>query len=276
MTSPNAPRMLTRDTPLTELTGDQLRARVARAQMFLIDLEPAENAPGLLPRDLERDHLAYLYKLETEGRLYGYGPVDAEPGKLAHHLAIVVAASLEDAEAVAANEPLQKAGLASTAVRGHWINEGVACYVARAMSRRAKSAAPFDPDVSSVVVSTERFSEHAAHAPLQLVYIDPTDKPRPKGEEQTGYDHFVWLREHEMKAQMMSCGPLEPLAPLAEGIWGGGLGIFATSRAEAERIASIEPSGREGYRRLTVKSWVMDHGLAAPIAGALVTLNSLP
>ena len=276
MTSPNAPRMLTRDTPLTELTGDQLRARVARAQMFLIDLAPTDKAPNVLPAGLERDHLAYLYKLESEGRLYGYGPVDKQPGVLAHHLAIVAAASQEDAEAIAQSEPLQQAGLTSNTVRGHWINEGVACYVARAMSKRAQIIAPFDPDISSVTHTAEHLSERAATAELQLIYLEPTDKPRPEGEQQTGYDHFVWLRTHEMQAQMMSCGPLEPTSPLAPGIWGGGLGIFATSRAEAERIASIEPSGREGYRKLTVKSWVMDYGLAAPIAAALATLNSLP
>jgi len=276
MTSPDAPRMLTRDTPLTELTGDQLRARVARAQMFLIDVAPTDNAPSVLPAALERDHLAYLYKLEVEGRLYGYGPIDAQPGRLAHHLAIVVAATLADAQAIAASEPLQRAGLATNTVRGHWINEGVACYVARAMSRRAAAIAPFDPNISSVGTSAADISGRAMGAAVQLVTLEPTDKPRPKEDEQTGYDHFVWLREHEMKAQMMSCGPLEPAAPLAPGIWGGGLGIFATTRAEAERIASIEPSGRAGYRRLTVQTWVVDYGVAAPIARALATLNTLP
>jgi hypothetical protein len=40
MTSPNAPRMLTNDVPLTELTGEQLRARVARAQLYLLQAQP--------------------------------------------------------------------------------------------------------------------------------------------------------------------------------------------------------------------------------------------
>ena len=88
--------------------------------------------------------------------------------------------------------------------------------------------------------------------------------------------HFVWLRENEMAARLMSCGPVEPNRSLPSGVWGGGMGVVATSRQEAERIAADEPSGRAAYRILSVRSWRLQYGLAAPIAEALVTLNALP
>ena len=79
-----------------------------------------------------------------------------------------------------------------------------------------------------------------------------------------------------MQAKLMSCGPVEALQPLSQGVWGGGLGVVATSREEAEAIAAAEPSGKEGYRHLSVRLWTLDFGLAAPIGRALATLNSLP
>ena len=87
---------------------------------------------------------------------------------------------------------------------------------------------------------------------------------------------FVWLRENEMSAKLLACGPLQSAKPLAPGVWGGGLGMLATSRAEADDIARCEPSGVAAYRKLSVIPWTLDYGLAAPIAASLVTLNGLP
>lgn len=111
---------------------------------------------------------------------------------------------------------------------------------------------------------------------MYLIHLRPTEKPRPAEDTQTGFDHFVWLRSNEMAARLMSCGPVEPPVALPPGIWGGGMGVVATSRQEAEAIAAAEPSGVAGYRALSVEAWLMDYGLAAPIARALVTVNSLP
>ena len=77
-----------------------------------------------------------------------------------------------------------------------------------------------------------------------------------------------------MSAKLLSCGPVESSEPLAPGIWGGGLGILATSREEAERIAAAEPSGQAGYRRLSVRGCDLKFGLAKPIAQALQRLNA--
>jgi uncharacterized protein YciI len=268
--------MMPPETALTELSGDLLRARVARAQMYLIYLnEPA--AAVQIPEALMEEHRAYLDRLEAEGRLYGYGPLEAVAGDRARELAIVVAESAQDAEGIAVNEPLHRAGHRVNTVQGHTMNEGVACYVARAMSRRAIEAGTrFDPAIASRSKSGLAQRGNAPETQLFLIYLVPTDKPRAQGDTATFDGHFVWLRENEMAARLMSCGPVQPAQPLAAGIWGGGLGIVATSREDAERIAESEPSGQAGYRVLSVRGWRMQHGLAAPIAQALQRLNSLP
>jgi uncharacterized protein YciI len=262
------------DVPLSDLTGELLMARVARATLYLIDMEPGAGTPS---REEERDHLAYLYKLEQDGRLYGSGLVDAEPGRPAREMAIVAAASRDEAELIAANEPLAKAGQRRNRVWQHTMNEGVACYVGRAMFKRAEATSEtFVSDFSDVRLSYEDLAERAAGAQLYLLPLIPTEKPRSPEDTQTMDAHFRWLRDNEMGARLMSCGPVLPAQPIAPGIWGGGLGIVATSRPEAERIAALEPSGVMGYRALSVHGWRLDYGLAAPIAKALVTLNRLP
>jgi uncharacterized protein YciI len=265
------------EVALSELSGEILRARVARAQVYIIHLNQPPSSAGEPSQAQVRDHLSYLYKLEQEGRLYGYGPVERIDGDAARELAIVVAATPEEAQRIAENEPLHKAGHRSNTVQGHTMNEGVACYVARALSKRAIARGEsFDPDFGSITQSHEQLSARDANVQLYLVPLVPTDKPRSPDDVATFDGHFVWLRENEMAARLMTCGPVQPPRPLAQGIWGGGLGIVATSRAEAERIADSEPSGRAGYRVLSVRGWTMQYGLAAPIATALQTINALP
>jgi uncharacterized protein YciI len=269
------PSFIPSDSALTELTGDQLRARVARAKLYLIDGNPVAGSAEP-PQALQREHLAHLYLLETQGRLYGSGPVESETGRPAHELTIVAAASRDEAERIAANEPLQMAGLRVNTVQAHTMNEGVACYVARVLSKRAEAMRePFDPDISAISLSYHDLAGRAAGVQLYLIALDPTGKSRPTEDAQTGIDHFVWLRDTEMQAKLMSCGPLEAAQPLGPGIWGGGLGIVATSRTEAERLASVEPSGVAGYRSLSVRAWILDYGLAAPLGKALQAVNAL-
>jgi uncharacterized protein YciI len=279
MTSPNAPRMLTNDVPLTELTGEQLRARVARAQLYLLQAEPVPGAPAPTPAQ-EHALLAHLYQLEQQGRLYGYGSLGHESaGPMANvpALGIIAASSLADAEATAAADPYAQARLRTVSVRPHTMNEGVACYVGRALSRRLEvSGARFSPNPGLVSLSRDELAGRAVGARLMLVDLVPTDKPRPKEDAQTGLDHFVWLRGNEMAARLMSCGPLEPLAPLAPGIWGGGLGVFAVSAEQAARIAADEPSGKMGYRTVSARPWTLEVGVAAPIAAALAAVSALP
>jgi uncharacterized protein YciI len=279
MTSPNAPRMLTNDVPLTELTGEQLRARVARAQVYLLQAQPVAGAPAPTPAQ-EHALLAHLYQLEQQGRLYGYGPLGHEGAGLAANvpaLGIIAASSLADAETTAAADPFAQARLRTVTVVPHTMNEGVACYVGRALSRRLEaSGARFSPNPGLVNLSREALAARAVGARLMLVDLAPTAKPRPKEDAQTGLDHFVWLRGNEMAARLMSCGPVEPPAPLAPGIWGGGLGVFAVSAEQAARIAADEPSGQMGYRTVSARPWTLEVGLAAPIAAALTAVSALP
>lgn len=267
------PRFLASEVGLTELTGNELRARVARARMFLLKMTPrSETSP-----DLAKEHLAYLHGLELNGSLFAWGLVEPGNGAAGYELAVIVAPSQEDAEQIAADEPLHQAGLALNAVQGHTINEGVACYIARAMSKRAEALAGTSSlREAKSDLTHEQLLSRMQHATLQLVWLTPADKPRPPEDKQTGYDHFIWLRGNEMDARLMTCGPVEALQPLPSGIWGGGLGVFAASRDEAEYLASVEPSGQAGYRTLSVETWTVEYGLAAPIAKSLETLNQLP
>ena len=261
------------DVSLTSLTNEQLRARVARAQLYLLEMVYMESHS---PVAALRDHLAYFHKLEMEGRLYGFGVVEAASEGRTQELAIIAAASRDQAESIAAKEPLRISGFHTNTLRSHTMNEGVACYVGRALSRRIESLGEsFDPSIAGIDLSYEALAERAAGARLYVISLQPTDKPRPLEDTQTGYDHFIWLRGNEMQAKLMSCGPVESTEPLGAGAWGGGLGVVATSRVEAERIAQAEPSGLAGYRTLSLRSWTLDYGIAAPIGEALATLNSL-
>ena len=264
------------EVALSELTGDQLRVRVARAQVFLTHSDEAPGA-GEPSQSSQRDHLAYLHKLEEEGRLYACGILEALAGDGARELAYVTAASRAEAEEIAAGDPLHVAGFRVNRVEGHTMNEGVACYVGRAMSKRALNRDHrFDPDISGVKLTYEELAARARNVQLFLIHLDPTDKIRSPEDTATFDAHFVWLRENEMAARLLCCGPIEPARALPPGVWGGGLGVVATSRGEAEAIAAREPSGLAGYRKLSVRGWTVQYGLAAPIAEALQALNALP
>jgi uncharacterized protein YciI len=265
------------EVPLTELSGDQLRVRVARAQVYLIHCNEPPERVAVQSQSLRRDHLAYLHMLESEGRLYGYGPVEAIEGDPARELAIVVAASREEAERIAREEPLHRAGFRVNTVQAHTMNEGVACYVGRAMAKRVlEQGDTFDPDTGTIRHSYGELAARSRDVQLYLIPLDPTDKIRYPEDTATFDAHFVWLRDNEMAARLMSCGPVESMRPLAPGVWGGGLGVVATTREEAEAIAAREPSGIASYRALSVRGWTMQYGLAAPIAEALHALNALP
>jgi uncharacterized protein YciI len=228
----NTSSLTASDAALTDLTGDHCGQELPAPQLYLIDMNPAQGRPTAPSPQIARDHLVYLHKLEVEGRLYGCGPVDSEPGASAHDLAIIAARSREEAEKIADNEPMHKAGLRRNTVQGHMINEGVACYFDRAMSRRVEALSEsFDPDISTIGLSSEALAERAAGARLYLLSLEPTDKTRPAEDVQTGYDYFVWLRDNEMRAKLMSCGPSQSTQPPSPGTWGGGLGVVATSRA---------------------------------------------
>jgi uncharacterized protein YciI len=259
------------EVALTDLPGELLRARVARAQLYLIY---AHGTGVSATPEAERSHLSYMESLDRLGRLFAYGALDQHPNSSALELAIIAASSGEEAERIAASDPLIKAGARKNQVQAHTMNEGVACYVGRAMSKRAQMASD-SPDLAVANNSDSEPAGASQHPTVYLIYLDPTDTPRPPEDTATTNAHFVWLRENEMGAKLLSCGPVAAPSPLGPGIWGGGLGVVATSRADAEHIAAMEPSGQAGYRRLSVRGWTIASGLAKPIAQALLRLNTL-
>ena len=264
------------DVPLTELTSDELHARSAWAEVYLVRAHEPASTPGTIPDSVLHDHRKYLHRLESAGWLYAYGIVDDLPEDRVRELAILAAASAEDAGRIAMDDPLHRAGYRTNTVQNHIINEGVACYVARQMSRRARAegAAPRLVPANQPTDAEDVDGEPGVE--LYLISLNPTDKLRSGDAARADHAHFVWLRENEMAARLMSCGPVGPAEPLGPGIWSGGLGVVATTRDEAERLAADEPSGRAGYRALTVRGWTVHHGIAAPIARALRALNALP
>ena len=264
------------DVPLSELGSDELHARNAWAQVYLVRSDDLDSTPGATPESVSEDHRNYLRRLETAGQLYLHGSVEILAGDSLRELAIIAAASADDASRIAVDDPFHQAGRRANTVQSHIINEGVACYVAREMSRRALAAPEASSIVEDVAAQAGGPVEAGPGVELYLISLDPTDKPRSTDAADADHAHFVWLRENEMAARLMSCGPVGPVEPLGPGIWSGGLGVVATSRDGAQRLAQSEPSGRAGYRMLSVRGWTVRQGMAAPIARALHTLNALP
>src|SRR5262245_36979093 len=135
-------RFATTETPLQEMAGDLLRARTARAQLYIIYFEPTATFEAHLASperdEVLRDHFRYLAKLEDEARLFGCGRTFYEGSKAGEGMAIVAAASRAEAERIAANEPIAMTGARINRVRSYTSNEGVACYIARAMDKLAR------------------------------------------------------------------------------------------------------------------------------------------
>ena len=149
------------EVPLKDLSGDLLRARVARAQMYLVEMAPREVHASSPPEELQREHLAYLLKLERAGLLFGAGSIEAGGVIEAVEVAVITAASMEQATRFSQADPFHVAGRRINTVRSYTINEGVACYFARAMASRARSITSLD-EVEAVRLSREDLLARAA------------------------------------------------------------------------------------------------------------------
>ncbi|MDT7760970.1 MAG: uncharacterized protein QOC63_390 [Mycobacterium sp.] len=69
-------------------------------------------------------HLKYLFSLEERGILLGSGPLDLDSERI-EGMCIVRAATREDAEAIAAEEPYATSGWRENTVRAWQLNEGL-------------------------------------------------------------------------------------------------------------------------------------------------------
>jgi uncharacterized protein len=72
------------------------------------------------------EHLAYQVKLEKDGLLYAAGPLFSEDGKTwsGEGFVVVRTVTLEDARAIAEDDPMHKSGARTYRLRPWMINEG--------------------------------------------------------------------------------------------------------------------------------------------------------
>lgn len=93
-------------------------------ELYVVNTRPVgpdADIPGSLP-----DHLAYQRQLESAGKLAFAGPVSDSSGEEMNGEGMIIyrAASLEDARALAADDPMHKNGVRTFTIRRWLINEG--------------------------------------------------------------------------------------------------------------------------------------------------------
>jgi hypothetical protein len=120
--------------------GDLIRS-LPRLPFFAIHMTPTDQFKGpATPEGAEtlRQHLLYLYQLDEDGVLFASGPLDLDPAAdRLEGIAIIKAASRDDAERIARDEPYHRAGMRQNTVRTLQLNEGRAIKVARDMLAQA-------------------------------------------------------------------------------------------------------------------------------------------
>jgi uncharacterized protein YciI len=113
----------------------QLEARTAKIPLFTIVMratdrfQSPQTAQGAA---LLAEHLRYVFDLEDQDLLLAAGPLDRDTGGPVDGIAIIRAESRDQAEAIAANEPLHKAGWRINTVRSWELNIGSLVPAARA------------------------------------------------------------------------------------------------------------------------------------------------
>ncbi|RMH85056.1 hypothetical protein EA796_10930 [Pseudomonas sp. AOB-7] len=93
-------------------------------QLFSISTHSAGNLDKVMEH--VEEHLAFQVELEREGIMFAAGPIFADNGSawLGEGLVIVRAASLADAERIAASDPMHRSGARTYCVRPWLVNEG--------------------------------------------------------------------------------------------------------------------------------------------------------
>ena len=126
-----------------EASVEELRARTARAQLYVLTIQRTPLFGGSGPEEAAerlQEHLLYLWELEATGKLFGAGPlarVESEGEPVG--MIIVAAASVAEAAAIAANEPYQKAGWRTNTVRSWTLNEGATAVIGKMMASLASA-----------------------------------------------------------------------------------------------------------------------------------------
>lgn len=94
-----------------------------------LELYVAVSTPQKSPDDLKAilpDHLSYIQSLEVSGQLLMAGPMSDETGEEMQGAGMLVlrAGSMDEARALASNDPMHSTGARSFTVRRWLVNEG--------------------------------------------------------------------------------------------------------------------------------------------------------
>ena len=102
----------------------RLVAPMLQKRVYIVQSRLTGGAERL--QSLLADHLRYLIELERQGVLFASGPhFDPAGALLGDSLTVLRVESLEEARAVADDDPLHRAGVREYEVKGWQINEGV-------------------------------------------------------------------------------------------------------------------------------------------------------
>jgi len=111
--------------PAWDTYKSEAKARGALA----LELYVVHSVPAKPPEDLRvslPDHLEYQNKLEAKGTLVLAGPMSDESGTQMQGMGLIIyrAASFEQAQEIAENDPMHRSGARSFTLRKWMINEG--------------------------------------------------------------------------------------------------------------------------------------------------------
>ena len=116
--------MIDRDTPLEEL----LASRQPGIKLFGVFMKPSERmlemrgTPEL--DEMRRQAFVYLWQLEEQNKLVLAGPFE-EGTPNQEGMLLLMVDTLEEAQTIAAEDPMHKAGWRNNTVRSFALNEGV-------------------------------------------------------------------------------------------------------------------------------------------------------
>ena len=132
---------------MTELPLDlqQLEARMAKLPLFAIFMRATDKFQSPTTAQgaaLLVEHLRYVFDLQDQNRLLAAGPLDRDAARPVDGIAIIRADSREQAEAIAADEPMSKAGRRINTVRSWELNMGALMPAARHACETASDQPP--------------------------------------------------------------------------------------------------------------------------------------
>ncbi len=114
---------------MTHETPEQLTASMLGKEFYVVTTKPARG-PGL--RELLPAHLDYQVKLERAGVLFGAGPLFEEGDDVPlGGMIILRAGSIDEARALADQDPFHAAGLRRYTIQKWKMNEGAMSFTIR-------------------------------------------------------------------------------------------------------------------------------------------------